>query len=113
MVHRCIKGSLALSSLVMLETFVHRLFKLYEANVDRFVVPSRFVLDKLVEWGWPRERFVHIPNFVDIRRFARFNGRYCVPVDNGAGLYWFTSATGTSWSGVTITTERWERVKSR
>ena len=28
-VHRCIKGSLALSSLIMLETFVHRLFRLY------------------------------------------------------------------------------------
>src|SRR5215470_3763293 len=43
----CIKGSFALSSLVMLETFVHRLFKLYEANVSKFVVPSRFVLEKL------------------------------------------------------------------
>jgi glycosyltransferase involved in cell wall biosynthesis len=90
-VHRCIKGSLALSSLVMLETFVHRLFKLYEANVDRFVVPSRFVLDKLVEWGWSRERFVHIPNFVDIERFrpdgeigSRFV--YCGRLDNLKGV---------------------------
>src|SRR5580704_4720159 len=68
-VHRCIKGSLALSSLVMLETFVHRLFRLYEANVSRFVVPSRFVLEKLVQWGWARERFTYIPNFVDVERF--------------------------------------------
>jgi glycosyltransferase involved in cell wall biosynthesis len=68
-VNRCIKGSLALSSLVMVETFVHRLLRLYEANISRFVVPSRFVLEKLVEWGWPRDRFVHIPNFVDIDRF--------------------------------------------
>jgi glycosyltransferase involved in cell wall biosynthesis len=69
-VHRCIKGSLALSSLIMVETFVHRLLRLYDANVSKFVVPSRFVRDKLVEWGWERDRFVHIPNFVAVERFA-------------------------------------------
>jgi glycosyltransferase involved in cell wall biosynthesis len=68
-VNRCIKGSLALSSLVMVETFVHRLLRLYEGNVSRFVVPSRFVLEKLVQWGWARERFTYIPNFVDVERF--------------------------------------------
>ena len=67
--HRCIKGSLALSGLVMVESYIHRWLKLYEANIARFVVPSRFVLETLVAWGWPRERFVHVPNFVDIDRF--------------------------------------------
>src|SRR5262249_22913304 len=62
---RCMKGSLALSALVFVEAAVHRLLDLYNANVTRFVVPSRFVIDKLVQWGWLRERFVHIPNFVD------------------------------------------------
>jgi glycosyltransferase involved in cell wall biosynthesis len=90
-VHRCIKGSLALSSLVMLETFVHRLFRLYEANVSRFVVPSRFVLEKLVQWGWPRDRFTYIPNFVDLGRFrpgAEIGDRfvYCGRLDNLKGV---------------------------
>jgi glycosyltransferase involved in cell wall biosynthesis len=90
-VHRCIKGSLALSSLVMLETFVHRLFRLYEANVSRFVVPSRFVLEKLVQWGWPRDRFAYIPNFVDLERFrpgAEIGDRfvYCGRLDNLKGV---------------------------
>lgn len=67
-VHRCIKGSLALSGLVMAETLVHRALGLYEA-VDRFVVPSRFYIDKFAEWGWSRDRFVHIPNFVDAAAF--------------------------------------------
>jgi glycosyltransferase involved in cell wall biosynthesis len=67
--HRCIKGSLALSGLVMIETLMHRLFRLYETNVSRFVVPSRFVLEKLVQWGWSRDRFSYIPNFVDLERF--------------------------------------------
>jgi glycosyltransferase involved in cell wall biosynthesis len=90
-VHRCIKGSLALSSLVMIETFVHRLLRLYEANVSRFVVPSRFVLEKLVQWGWPRDRFVYIPNFVDVARFrpgAEIGSRfvYCGRLANLKGV---------------------------
>jgi glycosyltransferase involved in cell wall biosynthesis len=68
--NRCIKGSLALSSLIYLEAKVHRWLGLYEKYVDRFVVPSRFYIDKFVEWGWPRERFVHIPNFVDCDRIS-------------------------------------------
>ncbi len=90
-VNRCIKGSLALSSLVMLETFVHRLLRLYEGNVSRFVVPSRFVLDKLVDWGWPRDRFTYIPNFVDVERFnadAEIGDRfvYCGRLDRLKGV---------------------------
>jgi len=33
-------------------------------------VPSRFFMDKFVEWGWPREQFAYIPNYVDASRFA-------------------------------------------
>lgn len=65
--HRCIKGSLAVSLAVFMETGVQRLLGSYSKYVDRFVVPSRFYLEKFVEWGWPRERFVHIPNFVDVK----------------------------------------------
>ena len=69
-VNRCIKGSLALSSLVMVESYLHRWLRLYQANIDRFIVPSRYLLEKLVQWAFARERFVHIPNFVDLDRFA-------------------------------------------
>lgn len=66
LLNRCIKGSVALSGLVLLETIVHRGLGLYRDTVDRFVVPSRFYLDKLVEWGWPREKLIYIPNFVSL-----------------------------------------------
>jgi glycosyltransferase involved in cell wall biosynthesis len=90
-VHRCIKGSLALSSLVMVESYLHRLLRAYEANVDRFIVPSRFLLEKLVQWGFRRERFVHIPNFVDVERFKPGSdpGRrfvYCGRLDELKGV---------------------------
>mgnify|MGYP003577131155 FL=1 len=62
--HRCMKGSLALSALVMVESYLHRWLGSYLRNVDRFLVPSRFYLHKLVEWGYPGERFEYVPNFV-------------------------------------------------
>jgi glycosyltransferase involved in cell wall biosynthesis len=64
--HRCIKNSLMLSAVIMLESAAHRLLGCYSRDVDRFVVPSLFYLEKFVEWGWPRERFSYVPNFVDI-----------------------------------------------
>lgn len=67
-VHRCLKGSLALSSLIMVEAYLHRLLGSYERNIDRFVVPSRYMRDTLVRWGWASERFAYIPNFVDVDR---------------------------------------------
>lgn len=63
--HRCLKGSLPLSALIYAESTLHRLFRIYERNVDKFIAPSRFLIDKFVEWGWPEQRFVHVPNFVD------------------------------------------------
>lgn len=62
--NRCMKRSLVLSSLVMIESYLHRALGSYE-NVDRFLVPSRFYLRKLVEWGFDAGRFEHVPNFID------------------------------------------------
>lgn len=68
--HKCVKDSYALSGTIALETLVHRALQLYSRNVDRFIVPSRFYLEKFVEWGWDRDRFTYIPNFVDTERFT-------------------------------------------
>lgn len=68
--HRCVRGSLAVSGLVAVESAVHRLFGLYRNTLDRIVAPSRFMRDKLVEWGWEAERIVHIPNYVHVDRFT-------------------------------------------
>ncbi|NRP72274.1 Alpha-D-kanosaminyltransferase [Ensifer psoraleae] len=67
--HRCVKDSASLSAVVLAETMLHRLLGLYREKVDRLVVPSRFYLEKLVEWNWPREKMIHIPNFVDVEDY--------------------------------------------
>jgi glycosyltransferase involved in cell wall biosynthesis len=67
--HRCIKGSAALSAVVMVEAAVHRLIGSYRECVSAFVVPSCFYIDKFTEWGMPRALFRHVPNFVDVTRY--------------------------------------------
>jgi glycosyltransferase involved in cell wall biosynthesis len=68
-VHRCIKGSASLSAIVMAEALLHQLLGSYRQCVGLFITPSRFYMDKFIEWGMPASKFRHIPNFVDARSF--------------------------------------------
>jgi glycosyltransferase involved in cell wall biosynthesis len=63
--HRCIKGSVTLSTIALMEAALHRLLRTYSSCVGRFAVPSRFYIKKLSEWGWPSSIFSHVPNFVE------------------------------------------------
>jgi glycosyltransferase involved in cell wall biosynthesis len=69
LVHRCIKESVALSAVILVETMFHRMLDTFDRYVDKFIVPSRFYVDKLVEWGWKREKFSYIPNAIDTEQF--------------------------------------------
>lgn len=62
---RCLHDSMAISALVGLETAFHRMRGYYRRYVDRIICPSRFHLQKLIEWGWPSDRLIHIANFFD------------------------------------------------
>ena len=64
--YRCIKDSTAMSALVWLESTFHKALDTYMRNVARFVVPSRFLLDKFADWGVDTSRFAHIPNSIDV-----------------------------------------------
>jgi glycosyltransferase involved in cell wall biosynthesis len=63
--HKCIKSSLSLSILIAIESYVHQLTKIYYRNVDRFIVPSKFYIKKMEEWGMPGSKMSYIPNYVD------------------------------------------------
>lgn len=69
-VNRCVQQSLAASTIIAFESTLHGMLGSYRKHVDRMIVPSRFFIDKLVEWGWPRESFSYVPNFVDSKVFA-------------------------------------------
>lgn len=68
-VRRCIKDSLPLSTLIGIESAIHRVTGVYRNNVDRVVTPSRFYFDKFREYGWPAEQLAYVPNFVQVDAF--------------------------------------------
>jgi glycosyltransferase involved in cell wall biosynthesis len=67
--HRCVKNSAVLSGIIYAENLVNRIIGSYRKNVSRFIVPSRFYLEKMVESGWERSRFSYIPNFIDVKSY--------------------------------------------
>ncbi|MFN8893284.1 MAG: glycosyltransferase family 4 protein [Betaproteobacteria bacterium] len=67
--HRCVQNSLAASAVVAVESALHRALGTWRRHLAAIVCPSQFFVDKFVEWGWPRDRFVHVPNWVDAEHF--------------------------------------------
>lgn len=65
---KCIKGSTVNSMLNTIEAYTHRILKSYD-YVDKFICPSKFYMNKFIEFGIPKEKVVHIPNFVDVSKF--------------------------------------------
>ncbi len=65
--HKCIKDSRALSSIIYIESVLHSSLNSYVKNTIKLIVPSKFYIEKFVEWGFARDHFIHIPNFVDVQ----------------------------------------------
>lgn len=59
--HRCLKDSLAASALAALESQFHRRWRAYNL-VDRFIVPSQFGQQLLIEGGYPAGRITLLPH---------------------------------------------------
>ena len=73
--HKCVQQSVAASALCALELFMHRRSGLYVDNVDRFIVPSRFYLQKMIDAGIPPDKLVWLPNFTRLERYEpRYGG---------------------------------------
>lgn len=68
--NRCIRDSLSVSSLIMVESAVHKSLGLYRRHLDRVVTPSLFYKHKLMEWGWPEQQLVYIPNYIDASAYT-------------------------------------------
>lgn len=59
--NRCTRGSLAASSIAAAELAFQRITRAYERTVTRFVSPSRFVRDLMVDGGWTRTPIDVVP----------------------------------------------------
>ncbi len=68
--NRCIHNSLTTSTVVAVESAIHKSLRMYKNNLDRVVTPSIFFRDKLIEWGWNPEKLIYIPNFINANQYA-------------------------------------------
>lgn len=64
--HRCIKNSYSASFLTAITMYIHRFSKIYLDNIDHFLTPSKFIKQKLIEYGFNAEKITVIPNFITI-----------------------------------------------
>lgn len=66
--YRCLRDSWEPSLVGATAAYAHNLLKIYR-YVDRYIAPSQFLREKMVEFGYEQDRIVHIPNF--LRRLER------------------------------------------
>jgi glycosyltransferase involved in cell wall biosynthesis len=79
---RCIDNSIASSALGVGEAYLHSALGLYR-RIDRFIAPSRFLMDKISTLPWMRGKVSHLPYFVPLgedwsqsnRGYVLFAGR--------------------------------------
>ena len=64
-VHKCYKSSTVGTAIVSTMQFVHRQIGTWNHMVDRYIAPTEFVLEKFIEAGLPRRKFVIKPNFLE------------------------------------------------
>jgi glycosyltransferase involved in cell wall biosynthesis len=62
---RCKKNSLAASTMAAIETSLHRIMKVNDL-VDMFIAPSEFLRNKLIEYGFKKDKIIILNNFNNI-----------------------------------------------
>jgi glycosyltransferase involved in cell wall biosynthesis len=62
--HKCVKNSYLASKVNMLEMYYHNFLKIYKNNIDLYLCPSQFVKDKLVEFGFNKDKIEVLPHFI-------------------------------------------------
>jgi glycosyltransferase involved in cell wall biosynthesis len=61
---RCVKNSLPASVVISLEMYFHRFLDIYSL-IDVIIAPSCFLKSKLIQYGFPAEKVIQVPYFVD------------------------------------------------
>ena len=74
LIRNCCNGNLLVSLMSFSAMTFHALFHLYPGRVDLFISPSRFLRRKMIAWGLPPKRIVHINHFLPSARFSGTGG---------------------------------------
>lgn len=72
---RCHKDSFNASLLISLESYFQRFFKVYQRNIDAFLVPSKFMGNKLIQGGIDPQKIHHLFYSIDVNKYM-FNPNF-------------------------------------
>jgi len=63
--HKCVKNSYLASFAEVTEKYIHYWLGWERNYIDYFIAPSLFMKNKLLEYGLPKEKIIHLPHFID------------------------------------------------
>jgi glycosyltransferase involved in cell wall biosynthesis len=69
-IQKCVKDSLAGSIVNCIEMYIHHIIGFYKKHVDRFIAPSMFMKNKLIECGIKKKKVQYIPHFIDLKSYV-------------------------------------------
>jgi glycosyltransferase involved in cell wall biosynthesis len=67
--NKCHKESFIASTIYAFESYLNQFFKKYQKSVKFFISPSLFLKNKFLQFGWPEERMIYVPNFINPSEF--------------------------------------------
>lgn len=62
-INKCKKSSFTASSITSIKAYVHELLNI-RGKVDRFIIPSIFMYNKFIDFGWNKNKLIFIRNFL-------------------------------------------------
>lgn len=62
--YKCLKDSMAKSGVAMMEAYINKWRKAYD-KIDYIITPSKFYMNKFIEFGIDKNKITHIPNFLN------------------------------------------------
>jgi len=66
--YRCVQHSLPASAVRVTSLYFHRLKRTFD-KVNCFIVPSFFLKQKMIDYGFPEERLIRVPTFVPVSEY--------------------------------------------
>jgi glycosyltransferase involved in cell wall biosynthesis len=73
LLQNCYNKNFLTSFMSFSATIMHRLLKLYPDKVNLFIAPSKFLKNKMIEFGIPGKKIIHISHFIPASKFPSPN----------------------------------------
>jgi glycosyltransferase involved in cell wall biosynthesis len=84
--YKCLNDSWAMSLVAMLEMYWHKFFLKSYDKVDLFISPSKFLAQKIKDWGISPNKIKQVYNFIDYQKMNQ-------EIELGKGLLYFGRLT--------------------